>query len=70
MKIRPLHKRQKGHYESDDKCWRFIEWGVGERNWSAYQKMLDGKFYFDTPYFFESYKTLRSLIKAIEKAKP
>lgn len=41
-----------------------------DREWQVYERMLDGHFYMDTPYFFESYPTLKSLIKALEKAKP
>lgn len=78
MKIRPLRKVGKGYYISNDGEWSFIEKYLGpnkrnnpgSREWFVYQMMLDGKFYKDTPYFFESYHTLKSLIKALEKAKP
>jgi hypothetical protein len=76
MKIRPLHKIEPGLYESSDGNWQFYEMYVdGKRNtpkdreWNAYKRMLDGKFYIDTPYFFKSYPTLKSLINALEKAK-
>jgi hypothetical protein len=78
MKIRPLHKIKPRLYESNDEQWRFFENQkiAGKRNnpenreWNAYQRMLDGKFYFDTPYFYNYYPTLKSLVKALEKAKP
>jgi hypothetical protein len=36
----------------------------------TYQQQIDGGFYSDTPYFFSPYSTLKSLIEALEKAKP
>lgn len=83
MKIRPLHKIEQGYYESRDKQWRFLQkLSQGEsiyrniknipenREWWAYRRLIDGKFYKDTPYFFSPYPTLKSLIEALEKAKP
>jgi len=75
MKIRPIKNIAPGKYRSVDNEWYFIEdqryrTNPAKRQWWAYQRMHDGKFYSDTPYFFEPYPTLKSLIKALEKAKP
>lgn len=77
MTIRPLHKIEQGYYESHDGKWRFTQKlshaksdNPDNREWWAYQKLIDGKFYSDTPYFFFAYPTLKSLIEALEKTKP
>lgn len=84
MKIRPLqtktasNHRLSGGYFSYDGSFLFLEKrsdprkrnSAGKREWWAYQQQVDGQFYYDTPYFFTSHPTLKSLIKALEKAKP
>lgn len=75
MKIRPIKNIAPGRYRSSNNEWYFVENkqhrnNPAKREWWVYQRMQDGKFYSDTPYFFESYPTLKSLIKALEKAKP
>lgn len=74
MKIRPLHKNLAGNYESSDRNWLFVGYFLNEtaklREWYVYQRMADDLFHKDTPYFFESYSTLKSIVKALEKANP
>lgn len=67
MKIRPLHKFEEG-YISDDGNYFFL---IFERNWLAYKRKpnyyyFDGPNFTGQPIFYESYPTLKSLIKAIE----
>jgi hypothetical protein len=70
MRIRPLHKTPAGQWLSDDGEWLLCKrvYCVEEPGWYAYQK-LGTRFYQDTPYFYYSHGTLRSLIKGLEKAR-
>lgn len=74
MNIRPIHKNLAGNYESSCKEWLFVGYFLEKssqyREWHAYQRMPDNLFHKDTPYFYQPHPTLKSLIAALEKAKP
>ena len=59
MVIKPLIRIEKGYYISADKEWEFIKQPSG---WYTYR--LDNKLC--SPYFYESYPTLKQLIKEVE----
>lgn len=62
MKIRPLKRIQSGYYISNDGNWEFIQ---SDSSWNVYSQFsFNGKI--DEPFFYESYPTLKSLIKAVE----
>lgn len=58
--IRPLKKIEAGRYLSYDYKWEFCRYD-SQCNWNAYYKSSTH------PFFFESYPTLKSLIKKIEQ---
>lgn len=70
MEIRPLHKTIPGNYLSNCKEWLFIkkESSLELSGWYVYQRMPDHRFHKDTPYFYYPYRTIKELIKALEKS--